>query len=96
MDKDYSYVETKLTIPAGQPSGTISINLVETDRKEGEEAFVLVLINPINATFGGGFPEFIGQGTITDIDGPPPFPTLSFTTTDFNVAEEVDGGKFHH
>ena len=48
----------------------------------------------MNATFGGGFPEFTGQGTITDIDGPPPLPTLSFTTTDFNVAEEVTGGNF--
>ena len=60
-DADYTLAETNLTIPAGESSGKVTINLDRTDPKEDDEAFTLVLNNPVNATFGSGFPYLSGR-----------------------------------
>ena len=75
-DADYTLASNMLTIPAGAESGTITINLDNRDAKEDNERFTLLVRNPVNATFGSGFPYLSGEGTIEDVDGPPNIATV--------------------
>ena len=91
---DFVLSGTELTIPAGQSSSMITINLVRTDEKEDDEVFTLVLRNPKNATFGNGFPYLRGIGTITDFDGTDILPTLSVVDLASPVVESTDSVDF--
>ena len=91
---DFVLTGTKLTIPAGQVNGLITIDLVRTDLKEDDEVFSLVLRNPNNATFGFGFPYLRGIGTITDIDGTDILPTLTVADLANPVVENAGSVDF--
>jgi len=65
---DYVATNGTLVIPAGQPSGTIKVNVPGDDLDEGaSEKFFVVLGNPINAAISAG----TGQCTVIDDDNPP-------------------------
>lgn len=67
--EDYVSKEGTLTIPAGNTSGVISIQLRNSDRMaEPQESFSVVLTNPVNAIFGGGVDAISSEGIIIDDD----------------------------
>jgi large repetitive protein len=60
-----------ITIPPGQTSGTISVEVKGDTIYEGTENFFVNLLSAVNATLG---PDTQGQATITDDD---PLPTIT-------------------
>ncbi|HEX2914300.1 MAG TPA: Calx-beta domain-containing protein [Chloroflexia bacterium] len=81
-DNDYSAASGTLTIPAGQTSGTITINVNGDSKLEPDETFSVNLSNPTNAIIGTA----TGTGTITNDDG---VPTLAIN--DVSQAEGNSG-----
>ena len=73
-----------LTIPANQPSGTISIPIVNDSTDELDETFLVNLANATNATIA----DSQGQGTIVDNDGP------TITVTDQSPSESAGSTVF--
>lgn len=63
-ENTYEVVAGTLTIPAGSPSGTITIQVLGDTTDEPDETFSVNLSNPGNATIADG----TGEGTITDDD----------------------------
>jgi hypothetical protein len=78
---DYFNTAGTLTIPAGQTSGTVGINIFGDGTYEPDETFFLNLSNPMNATISDGQ----GQATIVNDD---PVPTVSI-----NDAAVVEGNS---
>ena len=73
-DEDYLAASGTLTIPAGQTTAEIVIDIVSDEVQESDEGFSVVLSDPFNAIFIDGD----GAGTILDDD----IPALSVTKTD--------------
>jgi hypothetical protein len=59
---DYQATSGTLTIPAGQTTGTIPVQVIGDRLAEANETFFVNLSSPTNAIIGGGQ----GQGTIVD------------------------------
>jgi hypothetical protein len=78
---DYTLTSGTLVIAAGSPSGTFDVPINDDALSEGEEAFVVDLSSPVNATIADGY----GVGAITDNEG---VPSLSI---DDVVVDEADG-----
>src|SRR5262249_15182835 len=78
---DYTAIAGTLTIPAGSPSGTISVSVNGDTLDEVNETFLVTLSNPVDATIFDGQ----GVGTITDDDGP------NISISDASVVEGNSG-----
>ncbi|MBF0491760.1 MAG: hypothetical protein HQM15_03170 [Deltaproteobacteria bacterium] len=70
---DYIAASGTLTIPAGQISQTIPVNIIGDTIDEPDETLRLNLSNPVNASISG---SSYGTGTLLNDDSPP---TLSIT-----------------
>lgn len=79
---DYQATSGLLTIPAGQTSKTITVNVTGDTTKEPDEAFVVGLSLAANATLA----KSQGIGTIINDDGVPPA-TIQFDQSTYNVLE---------
>ena len=75
-----------LTIPAGQPSGTITIKINGDELAESSESFPVNLFNATNATISDGS----GAATITDNDAAPVASIEDFTTREGDANLNVD------
>lgn len=60
---DYTAVNQTVTIPAGQPSASVTIGLLDDDVIENDETLTLTLSNPANAKLGA-----ISSATLTIAD----------------------------
>jgi len=60
---DYTAINSTMTIPAGQPSASVSISLLDDDTVENDETLTLTLSNPANAKLGA-----ISSATLTIAD----------------------------
>ena len=81
--EDYVATRGALTFAAGEGLKTVSVTLVDDDVEEIEEAFVLQLRSPTNATLAVSE----AMGRILDDDEPPSLPVLSIAG-----AEGVEAG----
>lgn len=63
---DYVAISQTVTIPAGQPSKSVTIHLLDDAVAEGSETFSLTLSSPDNAVLGP-----ISSATVTITDGEP-------------------------
>ena len=79
---DYQTTSGNLTIPAGQTSKTITINVTGDTTKEPDETFFVTLSLAGNATIA----KAQGIGTIVNDDGAPPA-TVLFEKTSYSVKE---------
>lgn len=80
---DYTAVaSSQLTIPAGQTTGEISINLINDSTSEANETFTLSLTNPTNASLQNS----ISTGTIVDDDA---VPFVSFNIASQSINENA-------
>ncbi len=72
---DYEAKNDTLVIPAGQTSGTITVNVLGDTTHEDDKTFTLDLSAPVNGVFAGGATTATATGTITDDDpsGPDDF-----------------------
>ena len=77
---DYVAANATLTIPAGQPGGTVSIAINGDTFVEANETFNVTLSGPVNATIADG----AGVGTIQDDDV---LPSVNVTATDAIATE---------
>src|SRR6185312_757888 len=75
---DYVAASGVLTIPAGSPSGTITISVVGDTTKEKTETFAVTLSSPVNATIADG----TGLASILDDDSTPQLNATSTKTTE--------------
>jgi hypothetical protein len=73
---DYTAVSAKLTIPAGQTSGTISVPILDDTLSEPDETFVVNLSNPVNGFFANAQTTVQATVTILDDDAAPTPPPL--------------------
>jgi len=64
--EDYSAVSGTATIPAGQTSVMIGVNILTDTAQEGAETFFLKITNPIGANFPNGVTEINVQHSIVD------------------------------
>ena len=65
-DTDFTAANGTLTIPAGDDTGTVTVETLEDTTVEGDETFTVTLSNPTNAAAAiSGTPA---TGTITDDD----------------------------
>jgi hypothetical protein len=78
---DYFNASGTLTIPAGQASATITVNVVGDAVMEPDETFVVDLTNPVDATLS----DAQGTGTIRNDESP------SITIGDVTVTEGDSG-----
>ncbi len=86
---DYTAASGALSIPAGQASGTIAVQIIGDTVAEPDETFFVNLSNAQNATLADGQ----GTGTITDDE--PVVPTVTIVATDADAAESpFDAGAF--
>jgi uncharacterized protein (DUF1800 family) len=67
--EDYSYVSNTASIPAGETSTFIAVEIIGDTKVESNETFSLVLSNPIGASFPAGVTEISTEHTIIDDDG---------------------------
>jgi uncharacterized repeat protein (TIGR01451 family) len=90
-NNDYqSLAPTTITIPAGQPGTTLSVQIVGDTTFEGNESFSLNLSNIVNATTGGPLiegtlPGLGAIGTIEEDDQQPTTTTITAHTPDPSV-----------
>src|SRR6185503_17176670 len=75
---DYVAASGVLTIPAGSPSGTITISVVGDTTKEKTETFAVTLSSAVNATIADG----TGLASILDDDSTPQLNATSTRTTE--------------
>lgn len=64
MDEDYTHASGTMTIPAGERSVTLEIEILADSIKEADEEFKVVISNPTNATIANAE----GVGTIRNDD----------------------------
>ncbi len=84
---DYVAVQDQtLTIPAGQPSGTIAIKVNGDTVAESTESFPVNIFNATNATISDGS----GTATITDNDAAPVASIEDFTTPEGDANLTLD------
>ena len=69
---------------------TILVPIIQDTSPEGNETFEIILTNLVGAVFASGESNLAQTITIIDDDT-----LLSFVTTDFSVAENINGGKFN-
>ncbi len=74
---DYVGISGTITIPAGQTSGSITVNVKGDTTFESDETFSVVLSAAVNATISTN----VGQGTIVNDDNPP---TVSIANASLN------------
>ncbi|MCG8622843.1 MAG: autotransporter domain-containing protein [Proteobacteria bacterium] len=79
---DYTETRGTLVIPAGSGEGEVAVLVADDTLDEGEEDFVMVLANPINATLAGAGGD-AARASITDI----PIGRIRLTHTAINVTE---------
>ncbi len=60
---DYTAVNQAVTIPAGQPSASVSLNILDDGTTESNETLTLTLSNPVNAKLGA-----TSTATVTIVD----------------------------
>ncbi len=82
---DYQAASGKATIPAGETSTTISVQITGDTLVESDETFTLSLNNPVNAQLGTAQ----ATGTILNDDADPP-PRIDITSAS---VEEGDSGS---
>src|SRR5262249_29466227 len=69
---DYQDTYGSIGIPAGQTTGTITVNVIQDIMPEADEAFQVRISSPSGATFGG--PSYLyATGTILNDDTSPAF-----------------------
>ena len=86
--KSIDYTEEtdrRVTIPAGDTSGSFSIPILEDAITEGAETFTIAFSNITNAVFFGGTQTLNQIVTINESD----LPTFNITNTDFTVFENA-------
>lgn len=66
--QDYIMTSGKATIPAGETSTTIGVEIIGDTVKEEDETFKLVINNPQGANFPEGISEITASRTISDDD----------------------------
>src|SRR4029453_11266535 len=81
---DYQAVGGTLTIPAGETSQTLTVQVNGDVLDEADETYAVVLSNPVNATVADGS----GTGTIVDDDPPP-----SLSINDVAILEGNSGNN---
>ena len=77
-------------IQIGSKSDSITITITNDDENEGNESFKVKLKSLTGAVFAGGATEIETTVTIEDDEDP----ELSFKTTEFNPAEDIQRGMF--
>ena len=88
---DYLEVGTRVgRILAGQSTGTFSIPIADDLKNEGDETFTVTLSSPVGAIFANEVERISKTVTIQDNE----LPTISLTTEDFVVAEDVGSAGF--
>ena len=88
---DYLEAGTRVgRILARQSTGTFSIPIADDLKNEGDETFTLTLSNPVGAIFANEVERISKTVTIQDNE----LPTISLTTEDFVVAEDVGSPGF--
>ena len=80
---DFSISGSSITIPAGQTSGTIDVQLIDDFSIEPDETVVLTLVSPTGALLGTSTTHTL---SIADNDNQP---TVSFTSATQTVLESV-------
>jgi Calx-beta domain len=70
MQPDFNDATGTLTIPAGETSGDIEVQIVGDNRVEANETFSVVLSDPSGATFSDELDSLTANGTITDDENP--------------------------
>ena len=83
---DYTITASPITILAGQLTGTATITVVNDTDDEPDETIIVNMGAPTNATQGA---TTVHTVTITDNDGAPGVPTVSFTVASQSSAEDV-------
>jgi hypothetical protein len=94
---DYTSTSGTMSIPAGSPSGTISVSIADDVLDEEDETFLVDLSNPVNASIT----DNQGEGTITDDDTGLPSVNLIFEETfegpePFSTAHSWDIGDWDY
>jgi len=84
VGSDFTAVSSTVTIPAGQTSVQVTINVIGDTNVEPDETFVVNLSAPTNATLA----DSQGQGTILNDDSAP---TPTLTINDVSKAEGNSG-----
>ncbi|MGH2705739.1 MAG: Calx-beta domain-containing protein, partial [Actinomycetota bacterium] len=79
---DYSSATGALTIPAGETSGTIDVEVQGDTLDEADETFTVNLSTPGNVTLA----DDAGTGTITDEDDPPALSIDDVSSAEGNAA----------
>ncbi|MEQ1666399.1 MAG: Calx-beta domain-containing protein, partial [Bdellovibrionales bacterium] len=86
---DFTALNGSLTIPAGQMTGNISIDVLEDAWYEGGESFQIQLTAPVNAKLSSKTSTLSKIIYITDNEA---IPTLQFANASDSVLESVVGG----
>ncbi|MFA5842324.1 MAG: Calx-beta domain-containing protein [Candidatus Gracilibacteria bacterium] len=81
---DYTITASPITIPAGQLTSNITINVVDDTFDENNETIVITMGNPTNAAKGADIT--IHTATLQDNEDPP---TVTFTAATQSSAESV-------
>ena len=85
VGEDYREEVDTLTIPPGEMNGKIEVELMDDDVEEGDETFMMVLSNVVNADLAED--GKVATGTILDDDEPEPEVIVSFEQSDYTVSE---------
>lgn len=80
---DFTISSSSITIPAGQTTGTIDVQLIDDFSIEADETIILTLDSPTGALLGTSTTHTL---TIADNDNQP---TVSFTSANQTVSESV-------
>ena len=82
LGTDFQNIGGTITFAPGETSKTITVNVIGDSAVEGNENFLVNLVNPVDAGFG----DFLGVGTITNDDILP-----SFQVSDAEIVEGDSG-----
>ena len=87
---DYQSGETSITIPAGETTGTIEIEIINDGNAESNENLTLTITRQDDALYqlAGDASSISAQGTIVDDDTATPTPVVSISNVE--VEEDVD------
>ena len=86
--EDYEEEIDLLTITPGSTTGRIKVKLIDDDEEEGDETFLMVLSDLMNAEFAEGGQTAAATGTILDDDDPGII--VSFEQSDYSISEGGD------